>query len=99
MLTPWRTVSTELTNSAQAEREKRWLVFHNVAGTKERYSEQMTEGEFVHAMSIIDPNLDRSSVRNLFHEIDLDGNGIIDLDEFLLGIDDDNLFGDISESE
>ena len=99
MLTPWRTVSTELTNSAQAEREKRWLVFHNVAGTKERYSEQMTEGEFVHAMSIIDPNLDRSSVRNLFHEIDLDGNGIIDLDEFLLGIDEDNLFGDISESE
>ena len=36
MLTPWRTVSTELTNSAQAEREKRWLVFHSVAGTKER---------------------------------------------------------------
>ena len=99
MLTPWRTVSTELTNSAQAEREKRWLVFHNVAGTKERYSEQMTEGEFVHAMSIIAPHLDRSSVRNLFHEIDLDGNGIIDLDEFLLGIDEDNLFGDISESE
>ena len=50
-------------------------------------------------MSIIAPHLDRSSVRNLFHDIDLDGNGIIDLDEFLLGIDEDNLFGDISESE
>ena len=50
-------------------------------------------------MSIIDPHLDRSSVRSLFNEIDLDGNGIIDLDEFLLGIDEDNLFGDISESE
>ena len=35
----------------------------------------------------------------MFHQIDLDGNGIIDLDEFLLGIDEDNLFGDISESE
>ena len=59
----------------------------------------MTEGEFVHAMSIIAPQLDRSSVRDLFNEIDLDGNGIIDLDEFLFGIDEDNLFGDIFESE
>ena len=99
MLTPWRTVRTEITNPTQAEREKRWLVFHSVAGTKERYSEQMTEGEFVHAMSIISPHLDRSGVRDLFHEIDVNGNGIIDLDEFLLGIDEDNLFGDISEFE
>ena len=99
VLTPWRTVRTEITNPTQAEREKRWLVFHSVAGTKERYSEQMTEGEFVHAMSIISPHMDRSVVRDLFHEIDLDGNGIIDLDEFLFGIDEDNLFGDISESE
>ena len=99
MLTPWRTVRTEITSPTQAEREKRWLVFHSVAGTKERYSEQMTEGEFVHAMSIISPHLDRSGVRDLFHQIDLDGNGIIDLDEFLRGIDEDNLFGDISESE
>ena len=59
----------------------------------------MTEGEFVHAMSIISPHLDRSGVRDLFHEIDVNGNGIIDLDEFLLGIDEDNLFGDISEFE
>ena len=59
----------------------------------------MTEGEVVHAMSIISPRMDRAVVRDLFHEIDLDGNGIIDLDEFLLGIDEDNLFGDISESE
>ena len=99
VLTPWRTVRTEITNPTQAEREKRWLVFHSVAGMKQRYSEQMTEGEFVHAMSIISPHMDRSVVRDLFHEIDLDGNGIIDLDEFLFGIDEDNLFGDISESE
>ena len=99
MLTPWRTVRTKLTNSAQAEREKRWMIFNSVTGLKERYSKQMTEGEFVHAMSIIAPQLERPDVRNLFHEIDLDGNGIIDMDEFLLGIDEDNLFGDISESE
>jgi amino acid transporter len=98
-LTPWRTVRTELTNSSQAEREKRWLVFHTVAGMKQKYSQYMTEGEFVHAMSIIAPELDRFHVRNLFHEIDIDGNGIIDIDEFLLGIDDENLFDAISESE
>ncbi len=98
-LTPWRTVRTELTNSSQAEREKRWLVFHTVAGMKPKYSQHMTEGEFVHAMSIIAPELDRFHVRNLFHEIDIDANGIIDIDEFLLGIDDENLFDAISESE
>jgi amino acid transporter len=99
MLTPWRTVRTELTNSSQAEREKRWLVFHTVAGMKQKYSQYMTEGEFVHAMSIIAPELGRFHVRNLFHEIDIDANGIIDIDEFLLGIDDENLFDAISESE
>lgn len=99
MLTPWRTVRTELTNATQAEREKRWLVFHTVAGMKAKYSQQMTEGEFVHAMSIIAPHLERFHVRNLFHEIDLDGNGIIDIDEFLLGIDEENLFDDFTESE
>ena len=99
MLTPWRTVRTELTNASQAEREKRWLVFHTVAGMKPKYSQQMSEGEFVHAMSIIAPHLERFHVRNLFHEIDIDGNGIIDIDEFLLGIDEDNLFDGVSESE
>ena len=99
MLTPWRTVRTEFTNATQAEREKRWLVFHTVSGMKQRYSEHMTEGEFVHAMSIIAPHLERFHVRNLFHEIDIDANGIIDIDEFLLGIDEDKLFDGISESE
>jgi Ca2+-binding EF-hand superfamily protein len=66
---------------------------------KPKYSQQMSEGEFVHAMSIIAPHLERFHVRNLFHEIDMDGNGIIEIDEFLLGIDDDNLFDGVSESE
>ena len=87
----------KFTNSDQAEREKRWLVFHTVASNKPRYSQQMTEGEFVHAMGIIAPNLERFHLRNLFHEIDTDGNGVIDIDEFLSGIDDDNLFDNKSE--
>tara|TARA_Y100001968_G_scaffold48142_1_gene38414 strand:- start:4589 stop:6334 length:1746 start_codon:yes stop_codon:yes gene_type:complete len=97
MLTPWRTVRTEFTNATQAEREKRWLVFHTVAEMKPKYPDHMSEGEFVHAMSIIAPNLDRFHLRNLFHEIDSDGNGVINVDEFLYGIDDENLFDDKSD--
>ncbi len=85
MLTPWRTVRTEFTNASQAEREKRWLVFHTMAGWAN--PQHLTEGEFAHAMSIIAPQFSRFHVRNLFHEIDTSGNGIIDVDEFLNGID------------
>ena len=85
MLTPWRTVRTEFTNADQAEREKRWLVFHTMAGWAS--PEHLTEGEFAHAMGIIAPHLSRFHVRNLFHEIDTNANGVINVDEFLAGID------------
>ena len=42
----------------------------------------------MHAMSIIAPQYDAFHVRNLFHEIDLNANGVIDVDEFLQGIED-----------
>ena len=87
MLTPWRTVRTEFTNVKQFEREKRWLVFH--AAADKTHPDHLTEGEFVHAMSIIAPHYDAFHVRNLFHEIDLNANGVIDVDEFLQGIHDD----------
>ena len=86
MLTPWRTVRTEFTNVEQFEREKRWLVFH--AAADKTHPDHLTEGEFVHAMSIIAPHYDAFHVRNLFHEIDLNANGVIDVDEFLQGIED-----------
>ena len=84
-LTPWRTVRTEFTNADQSEREKRWLVFHTMAGWAN--PQHLTESEFAHAMSIIAPQFSRFHVRNLFHEIDVNGNGVIDVDEFLRGID------------
>jgi len=90
MLTPWRTVRTEFTNADQAEREKRWLVFHTMAGWAN--PQHLTEGEFVHAMSVIAPQFTRFHMRNLFHEIDDNRDGVIDVDEFLSGIDGDNLF-------
>jgi amino acid transporter len=88
MLTPWRTVRTEFTNVSQHEREKRWLVFHTAAA-KRSHPEFLNESEFVHAMSIIAPKYDAFHVRNLFHEIDTNGNGVIDVDEFLDGMEEE----------
>ena len=93
MLTPWRTVRTEFTNADQFEREKRWLVFHTAAA-KQSHPDYLNESEFVHAMGIIAPQYDAFHVRNMFHEIDIDGNGVIDVDEFLQGIE-----GDFDEQE
>ena len=92
MLTPWRTVRTEFTNADKFEREKRWLVFHTAADKS--HPDHLTEGEFVKAMGIIAPHYDSFHVRNMFHEIDTNGNGVIDVDEFLQGIE-----GDFVEQE
>ena len=88
MLTPWRTVRTEFTNANQFEREKRWLVFHTAAA-KQSHPDYLNESEFVHAMGIIAPQYDAFHVRNMFHEIDLNNDGVIDVDEFLQGIHED----------
>jgi amino acid transporter len=88
MLTPWRTVRTEFTNADKYEREKRWLVFHTAAA-KQSHPDYLNESEFVHAMSIIAPHYDAFHVRNMFHEIDLNNDGVVDVDEFLQGIEED----------
>ena len=85
-LTPWRTVRTELMNADKHEREKRWWIFHTVAA-KRSHPEYLNESEFVHAMGIIAPDLTRFHRRQLFHEIDIEEDGIIDVDQFLEGID------------
>jgi Ca2+-binding EF-hand superfamily protein len=39
-------------------------------------------------MEILAPNIEHLNARNLFHEIDTNGDGVIDLDEFLASLDD-----------
>jgi Ca2+-binding EF-hand superfamily protein len=67
------------------EREKRWWIFHTIAA-KRSHPDYLNEGEFVHAMGIIAPELTRFHRRQLFHEIDVEKDGVIDVDDFLLGI-------------
>ncbi len=87
-LTPWRTVRTEFTNVDKYEREKRWLVFHTAAA-KQSHPDYLNEREFVHAMKVIAPHYDAFHIRNLFHEIDTNADGVIDVDEFLEGMQDE----------
>lgn len=88
-LTPWRTVRTEFTNRDIHEKEKRWLVFH--ACCDKAHPDHLTLNEFIHAMRIVAPHLGRFHLRNLFHEIDLNEDGVIDVDEFLESFDDEML--------
>ena len=85
MLTPWRTVRTEFTNKEQAEREKRWLVFHTAADKS--HPGLLTEDEFVKAMTVLSPKYDKKHCKDMFHEIDKRNNGLIDIDEFLESFD------------
>ena len=93
ILTPWRTVRTELMNPEQYEREKRWLIFHTAAAKQSR-PDHLDESEFVQAMSIIAPNFESDHARKLFHDIDTNGDGVVDVDEFLVGIE-----GQLDEQE
>ncbi len=96
MLTPWRTALTKFTNPEQSERERRWMVFHSCGHHHRPYKiselhdwwdknhpDHLTLHEFIQAMNILEPELDHFHLRNMFHEVDINGNGIIDIEEFL----------------
>jgi len=85
-LTPWRTVLTEFTSADKHYREKCWLVFHQCCN--KHHLDHLTIHEFIQAMEILAPHIGHLNARNLFHEIDTDGDGVIDVDEFLASFDD-----------
>ena len=73
-------------NVDKHEREKRWWIFHTIAA-KRSHPDYLNESEFVQAIGIIKPKLTRFHRRQLFHEIDTNSDGIIDVDQFLEGIE------------
>ena len=89
MLTPWRVVRKEFTDPEQHNREKRWLVFHTCCDKNQPGN--MTLNEFFHSMEILAPHLGRFHLRNLFHEIDDNHDGVINIDEFLEAFDEELL--------
>ena len=84
-LTPWRTVRNEFLAADQKEREKHWLVFHECCS--KHTPNRLTIHEFIKAMGILAPHIEHINARNLFHEIDETGDGVIDVDEFLESFD------------
>ena len=85
-LTPWRTVRTEFTSADKHYREKCWLVFHQCCN--KNHLDHLTIHEFIQAMEILAPHIEHLNARNIFHEIDTNGNGVINVDEFLASFDD-----------
>jgi len=51
------------------------------------HPDHLTLHEFIQAMNILVPDLEHFHLRNLFHEVDIDGNGVIDIDEFLISFE------------
>ncbi len=86
-LTPWRVVRKEFTDPDQHNREKHWLVFHNCCDKNQ--PGHMTLHEYIQAMEKLAPHLGRFHIRNLFHEIDDNDDGVIDIDEFMAAFDDE----------
>ena len=84
-LTPWRTVLTKFTSADQHERERHWMVFHGCCSR--HHPNHLTINEFIQAMKILAPDIEHLNARNLFHEIDKNRDGVIDVDEFLESFD------------
>lgn len=84
-LTPWRTVLTKFTSADQHERERYWMVFHGCCSR--HHPNHLTIIEFIQAMKILVPDIEPLNARNLFHEIDKNRDGVIDVDEFLESFD------------
>ncbi|DAC27230.1 MAG TPA: hypothetical protein D7H76_00470, partial [Candidatus Poseidoniales archaeon] len=80
-VTPWRIIRSRIFNQEQYEVEKWWLVFNACAHSK--HPDHLTLKEFIKALDVLQPSIEPFHARSLFHEIDSDGDGMIDIEEFV----------------
>ena len=80
-VTPWRIIRSRIFNQEQYEVEKWWLVFNACAHSK--HPDHLTLKEFIKALDVLQPSIEPFHARALFHEIDADGDGMIDIEEFV----------------
>jgi len=79
--TPWSIIRSKMLNKEQYEVKKLWLVFNACAHPQN--SSHLTLKEFTKALGVLEPSAESSRVESLFQEIDEDGDGKIDIEEFI----------------
>ena len=79
--TPWSIIRSKMLNQEQYEVKKLWLVFNACAHPQN--SSHLTLKEFTKALGVLKPSAESSRVESLFQEIDEDGDGKIDIEEFI----------------
>jgi hypothetical protein len=78
--TPFQTFRKEFVNPSQSEHERRELAFHaSDLGGKNH----LTLREFQSAIHALKFSYTDEECRDIFHHVDTDENGVIDIDEFL----------------
>ena len=48
-----------------------------------KHPDHLTLKEFIKALDVLQPSIELFHARALFHEIDVDGDGMIDIEEFV----------------
>ena len=79
--TPWSIIRSKMLNKEQYEVKKLWLVFNACAHPQS--SSHLTLKEFTKALGVLEQSAESSRVESLFQKIDEDGDGKIDIEEFI----------------
>jgi hypothetical protein len=83
-ITPWETFRLQFTNPDEAEHRRRWAAFH--AADTDR-NNHLNLKEFIAAMVSLGFSDNYDTLREYFHMADQNKDGTLEIDEFLLGVE------------
>ena len=83
-ITPWETFRLQFTNPDEAEHRRRWAAFH--AADTDR-NNHLNLKEFIAAMVSLGFSDNYDTLREYFHTADENKDGTLEIDEFLLGVE------------
>ena len=85
LITPWETFRLTFTNPDRVEHRRRWAAFHAADTGRNNH---LNLSEFIAAMQSLGfPGESEDALREYFHSADDDQDGILDIDLFLLGVE------------
>ena len=83
-ITPWETFRLQFTNPDEVEHRRRWAAFH--AADTDR-NNHLNLKEFIAAMVSLGFSDNYDTLREYFHKADENKDGTLEIDEFLLGVE------------